>query len=291
MAASSSASNTTLTRAQRRRGTIACVPRPSTQISSLALRLADAADAITTARFRARDLVVERKPDRTPVTDADVGGRGRDPRAARRRASRTTRWSARSAAARRAPAGPGCSTRSTAPRTSLRGVPRVGDVDRAGRGRRAGGRAWSARPRWAGAGGPRRAAARAPRTRPGRARRDLGVRACATWPTPTCPPPTWLRGSSTTRARRTWRWSTRAGRTARSATSGSTAWSPRARSTWPRSPIVEPVGRRARSRCWCARRAAGSATSAASPRFDGGTVLSTNGHLHDAALKVLAESR
>ncbi|CAL9327680.1 Histidinol-phosphatase [Actinosynnema sp. ALI-1.44] len=38
----------------------------------LALRLADAADAITTARFRARDLVVERKPDRTPVTDADV---------------------------------------------------------------------------------------------------------------------------------------------------------------------------------------------------------------------------
>ncbi|MDQ2587148.1 histidinol-phosphatase [Saccharothrix yanglingensis] len=39
---------------------------------SLALRLADEADAITTARFRARDLVVERKPDRTPVTDADV---------------------------------------------------------------------------------------------------------------------------------------------------------------------------------------------------------------------------
>nr|WP_199439484.1 histidinol-phosphatase [Umezawaea beigongshangensis] len=38
----------------------------------LAIRLADAADAITTARFRARDLVVERKPDRTPVTDADV---------------------------------------------------------------------------------------------------------------------------------------------------------------------------------------------------------------------------
>ncbi|AHI01308.1 histidinol-phosphatase [Kutzneria albida] len=38
----------------------------------LALRLADAADAITLSRFRARDLVVERKPDRTPVTDADV---------------------------------------------------------------------------------------------------------------------------------------------------------------------------------------------------------------------------
>jgi histidinol-phosphatase len=39
---------------------------------ALALRLADAADAITLSRFRARDLRVERKPDRTPVTDADV---------------------------------------------------------------------------------------------------------------------------------------------------------------------------------------------------------------------------
>ncbi|MEU4444072.1 histidinol-phosphatase [Actinosynnema sp. NPDC050801] len=39
---------------------------------SLALHLADEADKITTARFRALDLVVERKPDRTPVTDADV---------------------------------------------------------------------------------------------------------------------------------------------------------------------------------------------------------------------------
>jgi histidinol-phosphatase len=37
----------------------------------LALRLADAADAISLGRFRARDLVVETKPDATPVTDAD----------------------------------------------------------------------------------------------------------------------------------------------------------------------------------------------------------------------------
>jgi histidinol-phosphatase len=37
----------------------------------LALRLADAADAISMERFRARDLVVETKPDRTPVTEAD----------------------------------------------------------------------------------------------------------------------------------------------------------------------------------------------------------------------------
>jgi histidinol-phosphatase len=38
----------------------------------LALRLANTADAITSARFRARDLRVRQKPDRTPVTDADL---------------------------------------------------------------------------------------------------------------------------------------------------------------------------------------------------------------------------
>ena len=38
---------------------------------NLALRLADAADAISRERFLAQDLVVEAKPDRTPVTDAD----------------------------------------------------------------------------------------------------------------------------------------------------------------------------------------------------------------------------
>jgi glyoxylase-like metal-dependent hydrolase (beta-lactamase superfamily II) len=39
----------------------------------LALELADKADAITTASFRRADLVVETKPDMTPVTDADRG--------------------------------------------------------------------------------------------------------------------------------------------------------------------------------------------------------------------------
>jgi histidinol-phosphatase len=38
---------------------------------SLALRLADAADAISMARFQAVDLVVDTKPDLTPVSDAD----------------------------------------------------------------------------------------------------------------------------------------------------------------------------------------------------------------------------
>ncbi len=38
----------------------------------LALHLADTADALTSDRFRALDLAVDRKPDRTPVTDADL---------------------------------------------------------------------------------------------------------------------------------------------------------------------------------------------------------------------------
>lgn len=44
----------------------------STADLDLALRLADTADAITLPRFRASDLRVTRKPDRTPVTDADT---------------------------------------------------------------------------------------------------------------------------------------------------------------------------------------------------------------------------
>jgi histidinol-phosphatase len=38
---------------------------------ALALQLADAADAITMDRFRSTDLIVETKPDMTPVSDAD----------------------------------------------------------------------------------------------------------------------------------------------------------------------------------------------------------------------------
>ncbi|MPY77463.1 MAG: histidinol-phosphatase [Actinophytocola sp.] len=39
---------------------------------AVAAQLADVADAITTDRFTSADLTVTRKPDRTPVTDADV---------------------------------------------------------------------------------------------------------------------------------------------------------------------------------------------------------------------------
>jgi histidinol-phosphatase len=46
------------------------VPGASDDLA-LALELADVADAITMARFRAEDLVVETKPDLTPVSEAD----------------------------------------------------------------------------------------------------------------------------------------------------------------------------------------------------------------------------
>lgn len=47
---------------------------PSAAAADLALarELADLADGISLRRFRAQDLRVERKPDRTPVTDADL---------------------------------------------------------------------------------------------------------------------------------------------------------------------------------------------------------------------------
>jgi histidinol-phosphatase len=47
------------------------VPAFSSDDLHLALRMADAADAITLARFGAADLVVDAKPDLTPVSDAD----------------------------------------------------------------------------------------------------------------------------------------------------------------------------------------------------------------------------
>jgi histidinol-phosphatase len=38
---------------------------------ALALSLAEAADRVSMDRFRAQDLEISTKPDRTPVTDAD----------------------------------------------------------------------------------------------------------------------------------------------------------------------------------------------------------------------------
>src|SRR4051812_32659724 len=50
------------------------VGSPAVDVSeglALALELAEIADTVTTARFRAADLVVETKPDLTPVSEAD----------------------------------------------------------------------------------------------------------------------------------------------------------------------------------------------------------------------------
>jgi len=47
-------------------------PATPTEELALALELADEADAMTMARFRAVDLVVETKPDLTPVSEVDL---------------------------------------------------------------------------------------------------------------------------------------------------------------------------------------------------------------------------
>ncbi len=47
------------------------MPTPADDDLALALALADVADSITLSRFRAEDLMVETKPDLTPVTEAD----------------------------------------------------------------------------------------------------------------------------------------------------------------------------------------------------------------------------
>ena len=83
MAASSSASRTVVTPAAYagssvlpvwtvRQGVPMDSPDDLAADLALALRLADAADAVTLPRFRAADLQVTTKPDRSPVTDADT---------------------------------------------------------------------------------------------------------------------------------------------------------------------------------------------------------------------------
>ena len=57
---------------------------------ALALALADAADGISLGRFRARDLAVETKPDLTPVTEADRAVERDAPRPRSRASGRTT---------------------------------------------------------------------------------------------------------------------------------------------------------------------------------------------------------
>jgi histidinol-phosphatase len=77
MAASSSANKTVVTSGAYALRRVAGVVARFSDVSDhpdldLALQLADIADAITLPRFRAADLRVTTKPDRTPVTDADT---------------------------------------------------------------------------------------------------------------------------------------------------------------------------------------------------------------------------
>ena len=77
----------------------------------VALELAGIADAITLARFRAPDLRVDTKADRTPVTDADRTTE----QALRDALDRGRRLSARSSVGTARRSGGGSSIRSTEP--------------------------------------------------------------------------------------------------------------------------------------------------------------------------------
>ena len=182
--------------------------------------LADAADAITLARFRALDLRVETKPDLTPVSEADRAAeeairalvaerrrrRGRARRGARRRRRRRPldrRPDRRHAELR--PRHPG-----------------LGDADRArARRRRRRRRRLGAGARPPLVGGARRGRLRGER----RAHPRLGGGAASRTPSSRRRPRREM-PAGWARARRA-----RLGQPRASATSGSTAWSPRARST------------------------------------------------------------
>src|SRR5262249_8980285 len=52
-------------------GSYAAASMEPSALLAMALELADVADSLTMARFRASDLVVQTKPDLTPVSEAD----------------------------------------------------------------------------------------------------------------------------------------------------------------------------------------------------------------------------
>ena len=129
MAASSSASRTVVTSAAYAGSAVLRVWTVRQGVGmqddlALALRLADAADAVTLPRFRAADLRVTTKPDRSPVTDADTAAEEalRALIAAERPADAVLGEEGGGEVP--APDGSGCSTRSTARRTSPVACPR-----------------------------------------------------------------------------------------------------------------------------------------------------------------------
>ncbi len=89
----------------------------------LAHLLADDADSLTLARFKAMDLHVMTKPDLTPVTDADRAVEEGLRRTLSRVRSRDAVTGEEFGEDDATPSGAGSSTRSTAPRTSCAACP------------------------------------------------------------------------------------------------------------------------------------------------------------------------
>ena len=252
---------------------------------ALAHELADAADEITLARFGAVDLVVEAKPDLTPVSDAD----------------RAVEHVVRSTLASRRPGdavlGEEDGESGTGPRrwvvdpvdgtkNFVRGVPVWATLSRCRR-------TASSRPalvsapalgrRWWASRGRRRAhrrcavaargACRSAASARCRTRRSRTPRSPAGTSRAGCP------GCSGCRAR--------SGAPGRTATSGRTCWWPRARSTRRSSPRCR-CGTSRRCRSSSRRPAGASPTSPGEARPDGGSVVCSNGLLHDGVLDALA---
>ena len=197
MAVSSSASRTVVIAAELRPP--AACSRAWTPISTLALRLADAADAITLPRFRAADLRVEPQARPHPRHRRRHRRRGRAARRDRRRAPGRRR-ARRGARRRRRRGRPRLGARPDRRHEEL--LPRHAGVGHADRAHRATARPWSgwrARPRWAGGGG-RRAGTGPGRRTTARAGRSAAphrrVRGRPTSATRTSPPPTCARSDS-----------------------------------------------------------------------------------------------
>ncbi len=209
------------------------MPTTFTDDLRLAHVLADDADSLSTSRYKALDLHVVNKPDLTPVTDADKSVEEGIRRTLSRARPRDAVLGEETGLDRAQPAtlGGGPDRRHQELRARR---PGVGDADRAD-GRRRGGRGLRVR-----------ADAAAPLVGlQGRRRLDRAFAAArppsATSPTSPgsttrrCPTPSSPAGRSATGSTRSWRCPGAAGGPGRTATSGPTCCSPRARWTWPRS--------------------------------------------------------
>ena len=193
---------------------------------AFALDLADLADAITVERFQADDLVVETKPDLSPVTEADRAvEQVLRKRIGEERPGHSVVGEELGADGKGAPAG--SSTRSTAPRTTC-AASRCGDAHRPrarGPGRGRGGVGAGAAPAVVGGAG-RGAFVNGRRIRVSKVAElsdaVLSYASLLSWEQHG------LGEQFLTLARGFWR-------TRGSATSGDTCWSPRARPTWPSS--------------------------------------------------------